>query len=76
MPRFEVELAASPGITLEVSQREPVAQTVIDLISVFVCALPDGPFEFGSGSWLTSENRHILMPSYRLQKGNANRLSG
>ena len=32
MPRFEVELAASHGIKLEVSKREPVEQTVIDPI--------------------------------------------
>jgi hypothetical protein len=32
MPRFEVELAASHRITLEVRKREPVEQTVIDPI--------------------------------------------
>jgi hypothetical protein len=32
MPRFEEELAASHGIKLEVSEREPVEQTVIDPI--------------------------------------------
>src|SRR5216683_2619116 len=32
MPRFEVELAASHGIKLEVSKREPVEQNVIDPI--------------------------------------------
>ena len=32
MPRFEVELASSHGIKLEVSKREPVEQTVIDPI--------------------------------------------
>jgi hypothetical protein len=30
MPRFEVELAASHGIKLEVSKREPVELSVID----------------------------------------------
>jgi hypothetical protein len=30
-------------------------QTVIDPIpALFVCVLPDGPLEFGTGSWLTS----------------------
>jgi hypothetical protein len=32
MPRFEVKLAASHGIKLEGSKREPVEQTVIDPI--------------------------------------------
>jgi hypothetical protein len=32
MPGFEVELAASHGIRLEISKRDPIAQTVIDLI--------------------------------------------
>jgi hypothetical protein len=39
MPRFEVELAASHGIKLEVSKREPVEQTVIDPILAFVRSL-------------------------------------
>src|SRR5690349_8048350 len=51
-----VVLAASPGIRLQVSKRGRLeGQTVIDLIPVLcVCALPDGPLEFGGGSWLTS----------------------
>jgi hypothetical protein len=53
---LRVKLAAARGTTLEVSKRErPKRQTVIDLIPpLFVCVLPDGPVQFGCGSWLTS----------------------
>jgi hypothetical protein len=56
MPRFGVEPAAAYGIKLEVSKRERLEpQTVVDPVpALFVCVLPEGQLEFGSGSWLTS----------------------
>jgi len=55
-PDLRVELAAAHGIELEVSKLEQLErQTVIDPIpELFVYVLPDGPLEFGSGSWLAS----------------------
>jgi len=55
-PAFPESRKKMPRIKLEVSKRERLErQTVIDLIpALFVCVLPDGPLEFGGGSWLTS----------------------
>ena len=74
-----VELAASHGIKLEVSKRERLErQTVIDPIpALFVCVLPDGPLQFGCGTWLTSRKStrsDAVVPTAK--KGNAHRLSG
>ena len=55
MPRFEVELAASHGINLEVSQRErhERANRIDPILALFACGLPDEPVEFGC-RWLKS----------------------
>jgi hypothetical protein len=63
---------------LEVSKRERLKrQTVIDPIpALFVCVLPDGPLEFGGGSWLTSRKTTLSDAVVPTAKGNAHRLSG
>jgi hypothetical protein len=53
-------------------------RTVIDPIpALFVCVLPDGPLQFGCGTWLTSRKStrsDAVVPTAK--KGNAHRLSG
>ena len=66
-------MAAAQGIKLEVSERERLErQTIIDLIpALFVCVLPDGPLEFGGGSWLTSRKSTLsdaVVPTAKRQR--------
>jgi hypothetical protein len=53
---LRIKLAAGHGTKLGVSKRERLKrQIVVDPITpLFVGVLPDGPLEFGCGSWLTS----------------------
>jgi hypothetical protein len=78
MQRFESKTGSRTRNKARSQQARTVKrQTVVDPIPpLFVCALPDGPLEFGCGSWLTSRKSTLSDAVAPIAKGNANRLPG